>query len=250
MELIPSLEHCNPQTPYTLTTTLTSVVTSLDVITDVMSEFLPDAHYVSSRPLLTASVASIPIIILRKTQLQASRKVGLSILLGLSLVMATVAVIRLSGFRVTNVSKDKVYDLTWQIYWQYMEGCIGCIMVSIATFRALFVTSKSNAAKKKNKGPSHSFRQHLGNRLKRSGVKDPWEVVSGDDEKLPAIPSATLLGMRTYIRRNNRSAGQTTELLTHPHEDDHDEYLIRVITDENKVCLGTIFVAFIIVDKF
>ena len=146
--------------------------------------------------------------------------------------MATIAIIRLSGFRATIVSKDKVYDLTWQIYWQYMEGCIGCIMASVATFRTLFAASNSNAAKKENRGPSYSFRQRVEKRL-RSGAKDPWEVVSGDDEEVPAIPSATLRGMRTFIRRNNRSAGQTTGLSTWVHDDDHDESTIHA--DETKV---------------
>lgn len=46
--LIPSLEHCNPQSPYALTLSLRVVVTALDVLTDAMSRFSPPSHITSS----------------------------------------------------------------------------------------------------------------------------------------------------------------------------------------------------------
>ncbi len=166
-----------------------------------------------SEPLLAlraAPVASIPFIILRKTQIKFSRKVGLSLVLCLSLVMATIAIIRVSGFSIGSASHTQVYDLTWQLYWQYMEGCTACIMVFVAAFRSLFIASSFRDVEKKKRGPSYSIRLRLLQRIKSSRSKNSWEAMSGDEDQLSAIPSATLSGVKTFIRRNNRSAGITT----------------------------------------
>lgn len=162
--------------------------------------------------------------------------------------MAIIAIIWLSGFRAAHTSKVKTYDVKWRIYWQYMEGCIGCIMASIATFRKLFLTSISNAAakaKKNRQGPSYSFRQRLESKLKLSrGAKDPWRDVSGDDgddEHLPAIPSATISGLRTFTRRDNWSGGHMTGMPSTyvQEEEDHDYHPIHPVSDENNVSLPT-----------
>lgn len=173
--------------------------------------------------LTVVPVASIPIIILRKTQIKASRKVGLLLVLCLSLVMATIAIIRVSGFTIGSASHTQVYDLTWQLYWQYMEGCVACIMASVAAFRSLFVASSSREAKKNEQRPSYSMRLRLIERIKQSRSKNSWEAMSGDEDQLPAIPSATLSGVKTFIRRNNRSAGITTMVSAlDPHEENRE----------------------------
>jgi hypothetical protein len=128
-----------------------------------------------SEPLLAltaAPVASIPIIILRKTQIKVSRKVGLSLVSCLSLVMATIAIIRVSGFSIGSASHTQVYDLTWQLYWQYMEGCTAYIMVSVAAFRSLFIASSFRDVEKKKRGPSYSIRLRLLQRIKSSRSKN------------------------------------------------------------------------------
>lgn len=124
--------------------------------------------------------------------------------------MATIAIIRVSGFSIGSASHTQIYDLTWQLYWQYMEGCVACIMASVAAFRSLFIASSSREAEKKERGPSYSIRLRLIQKAKRSRSKNPWEAMSGDEDQLPAIPSATLSGVKTFIRRYNRSAGITT----------------------------------------
>lgn len=173
--------------------------------------------------LTVVPVASIPIIILRKTQIKASRKVGLLLVLCLSLVMATIAIIRVSGFTIGSASHTQVYDLTWQLYWQYMEGCVACIMASVAAFRSLFVASSSREAKNNERRPSYSMRLRLIERIKRSRSKNSWEAMSGDEDQLPAIPSATLSGVKTFIRRNNRSAEITTMVSAlDPHEENRE----------------------------
>lgn len=137
-----------------------------------------------------------------------------------------------------------MYDLTWQIYWQYVEACIGCIMASVSTFWTFFVTSNSDAARKKTQGLSYAFCQRLENKLRRSGAKDPWEGICGDDEELSAIPLATRLGMRTCICRNNPSTVQTTGLLTCTYEDDDDKHTIYVLTYETRIIFAATIARF------
>lgn len=154
-------------------------------------------------------VVSIPIIILRKTQMKTSQKVSLGVFLCLSCVMAVAALTRAAGYRVHGV-----IDFTWEIFWQWMECGIAVIMGSAAAFRTLFVQDQ---IKEKNKGPSYSMRQRLMQRWKRS-----YELSLEDGEQnLPQIPSATLSGLRTFLRRNNRSAGATTFMRSE--FDDSDE---------------------------
>ena len=162
--------------------------------------------------------------------------------------MAAIAVVRVSGFRIGGASHTQVYDLTWQIYWQYMEGCIACIMASMAAFRSLFVANNSRVAEKNEHGPSDSMRQKLVQKFKRSRSKAAWEAMPEDEDKLPAIPSATLSGVKTFIRRNNRSVGTTTMVsaLDVPEEDhemgamNNDQIYVNnnVEVSSNKVSLS------------
>ncbi|KAI9876367.1 MAG: hypothetical protein M1830_006661 [Pleopsidium flavum] len=78
-------------------------------------------------------------------------------------------------------------------------------MASVTAFRTVFVASGSRRSEEKHRGPSDSMRQRLKIKLK-SNRRDG----AVDQEDLPTIPRATLTGMRTFIRRNNRPVGETT----------------------------------------
>lgn len=66
-------------------------------------------------------------------------------------------------------------------------------MVSLTAFRSLFVSTARQAVAKKAK-PWYST-QTLRLRANKRG-----KLGSGGHEKLPSIPSATMTGMRTFIR--------------------------------------------------
>ena len=80
----------------------------------------------------------------------------------------------------------------------------------MAAFRSLFIANSSRAAEKHDHGPAYSMRQRLLQKMKGTRSKNSWEMVPGDEDKLPAIPSATLSRMKSFIRRNDRSDGTTT----------------------------------------
>lgn len=95
-------------------------------------------------------------------------------------------------------------------------------MASVAAFRLLFVANSSRAAEKIEQGPSHSMRKRLVQRMKRSRSNKSWEAMSGEEDKLPAIPSATLTGMKTFNRRNHRAGGTTTTVSNVDFPEDHE----------------------------
>lgn len=115
--------------------------------------------------------------------------------------MICIAFVRAAGFRI-----GEVEDLTWSLYWIYMEACVACIMASITAIRTVFGSTGSRGPDLPKQRPSYSMRMQIMRKVRRSG----WDEVEEDGEKLPEIPSATLSGMRTFVRRNHRTAGETT----------------------------------------
>jgi hypothetical protein len=144
--------------------------------------------------------------------MRLSQKLSLSVFLCLSIVMAIAALTRMSAYRIRGV-----LDITWEIFWMWTEACVAVIMGSIVALRALLIQGSARKSKEKPRGPSYSMRERILKRIKRS--KDSsWEEMGGDG--LPQIPSATITGVRTFIRRNNRTFGASTVMgseLDHMH---------------------------------
>lgn len=138
--------------------------------------------------------------------MQLRQKLVIGVFLCLSTAMVVVALIRISAYGLRgNI------DLTWQLFWLYMEACIALTMASVTTFRTVFITVSSKRNEKKHQRPSYSMRQRLVAKLggrSRPDELEKWE----NEEGLPTVPGATLTGMRTFIRRNNRTFGGTTEM--------------------------------------
>lgn len=159
-------------------------------------------------------VVSIPVLVLNKTQMKLSRKVGLGIFLCLSVVMALIALVRIGGYRI----QGKI-DTTWQVFWQYIEACIAIIMGSATAFRTLFVGEDSRKTAEKK---PYSFRLHLFRPDDPTGERSDWEGTNG--RHLPIVPLATLSGLRTFIHRHGRTkVGMTTrrsDWETLPHDKD------------------------------
>lgn len=148
-----------------------------------------------------ALVVSIPIILLWRVRMNLRQKIGLGILLCLSIVMAIIAVARMSGINLTS----GVVDIVWLAFWQQQECSIAVIMISITAFRSLFVVGTSNRP-----SPKDFSRPRYRNRL--------YQKFAGSDKDtgfgLPQIPGATLTGMRSMIR----DGGQSEDLVQRPQE--------------------------------
>lgn len=139
-----------------------------------------------------------------------STKIGLSIFLCLSIFMAICAIIRIAGFHYKGVEDD-----TWAFFWQHIEGAVAIIMASITAFRTLFVR-QTNDANSTSLSPAGSLLRRIFGRFQSLARAQPGEKPSSSNDsgpllKLPTMPSPIFTGVRTFIRKNNRTqAGGTT----------------------------------------
>ena len=78
----------------------------------------------------------------------------------------------------------------WQVFWMYVETCAAVCMVSLTAFRSVFASDASNVKGAKIR-PWYSSTVA---KIRRRKQQDYGL------ESLPIIPSATLSGMRTFIR--------------------------------------------------
>lgn len=122
--------------------------------------------------------------------------------------MVVCALTRISAYRLRGV-----IDLTWQIFWQHVEGSVALMMASVTTFRTAFVAVGAKRNEKKEQIPSYTVRQRLLAKLKKAV----------DAEGLPSVPRATLTGVRTFIHRNNRAEEETTVMGSESDRHSEDE---------------------------
>ena len=140
-----------------------------------------------------SKVASFPVLLLWAVQMKARQKYGLSAMLSLSLVMAICAITRMAGIHLEN---DTV-DIVWSVFWQQQECSIAVIMFSMTAFRSFFVGGSMKPADA-HKGRTTYWRN------KNLFRRFPRAVDGENSDALPAIPSATLTGMRTLINGSGR----------------------------------------------
>ncbi|KAI1498935.1 hypothetical protein F5X99DRAFT_420218 [Biscogniauxia marginata] len=164
---------------------LTALVTVLDILSDIM-------------------VVSLPIIVLRGSFLSRSTKFGLVIFLCLSIFMAICAIVRIAGFHYKGLEDD-----TWEFFWQHTEGAVAVMMASITAFRTLFVKQTNDAESTTPRSPVESLFHRLFRRFQSLARAQPAEKPTSTLDtsilKLPKIPSPIFTGVRTFIRRNNRT---------------------------------------------
>ncbi|ETS87116.1 hypothetical protein PFICI_00944 [Pestalotiopsis fici W106-1] len=172
---------------------LTALVTVLDILSDIM-------------------VVSIPIIILRGSFLSRSTKFGLAVFLCLSIFMAICAIIRIAGFHYKGLEDD-----TWEFFWQQVEGAVAVMMASITAFRTLFVKQTHND-EVADHSPLGNIFHRLYMRFQSLARAQPEEKPSLNQTrptiKFPKLPSPIFTGIRSFIRRNNRTDLGVTTLAT------------------------------------
>ncbi|KAF2475929.1 uncharacterized protein BDR25DRAFT_253574 [Lindgomyces ingoldianus] len=145
-------------------------------------------------------IVSIPILILRQSQMRLITKIGLGVFLCLSVFMIACSIIRASGLYYGNA-----LDYPWQVFWLHAEACIGVIMGSITVYRSTLVGSNevsdklhSYFARIFGRGPSH-----------HAHTPDSGENEKGVEWKRRLgikIPGATLTGLRTMFGADKAKA--------------------------------------------
>lgn len=86
-------------------------------------------------------VISIPIFVLRKSQMKWITKAGFGVFLCLSLFMLACSITRAAGTWYKGT-----LDSPWQVFWLHAEACIGVFMASITVYRSVLIgaTNKSS----------------------------------------------------------------------------------------------------------
>ncbi|KAH8723974.1 hypothetical protein GQ44DRAFT_709438 [Phaeosphaeriaceae sp. PMI808] len=174
---------------------LTALVTTLDILSDIM-------------------IVSLPIIVLKGSQLSKSTKAGLAMFLCLSIVMAIFAIIRVAGFHYHGKEDD-----TWAFFWQHAEGAVAVMMASITAFRTLFVKPTDDPDVTTPRSPVDKLVQRISRRFQALARAAPDEksipsTPKNFKVKLPKLPAPTLTGIRTFIHRNNRTEMSSVSFAT------------------------------------
>ena len=121
--------------------------------------------------------------------------------------MAFMTCIQVSGLR-----DGGTIDVTWFLFWLQLQTSTAVSVFSFTAFRSLFITEKAKArARKRNLWHPSPIRQ-----LRRV-TNDTW--YGGNRILLQSFPSATLTGMRTFIRGGRSVNTLDTESgIDHPGE--------------------------------
>lgn len=115
------------------------------------------------------------------------------------MMIAIISCIRVSGIRITGS-----IDSTWNMFWQHMEACVAVTMISLTAFRSVFIASELKG-KIRKRNPWHSLR------LEKLRAKQDNNGLDAELGVLPAIPSATLSGIRTFIRGSRKPHNLASE---------------------------------------
>ena len=133
---------------------------------------------------------AIPVKLVWKVQIAPRQKVGLGIFLCLNVSMVIIACVR--GF---GVQADPVWDTPWTIFWLQIEACVAVSMASLTAFRSIFLAGTTRSEPRRaGHWYSPTYEKILSRKNKSKEGRNPKE------NPLPEIPSATLNGLRTYIR--------------------------------------------------
>ncbi|MCJ1381360.1 hypothetical protein MMC17_004470 [Xylographa soralifera] len=150
------------------------LTTVLDIVTDVL-------------------IVSVPVVLLWNVNITRNRKIGLCMVLGLSIVMVIFALIRVTLSTLNNGTIDSV----WLFFWSETECCVAIIMVSLTAVRGLFGLESSRDSKEKELLYLRQSRTTRGTR-RMENSEDAFY------EGLPDTPDLAALGMRTLIRSSRQ----------------------------------------------
>ena len=184
-DVVCNLVQCAYGREITRETAIAWAATALDRVTDVLSS---NTHASKFRNGLADcwAVVSIPARVLWHVRIRPAQKLGSCVFLSLSIVMIVISCIRFIGFILL------FHAYSWYLFWLQVEGSVAVIMVSLNAFRSVF-TSQGLEGRKRKARPWYS--STVAKLRRHRALPVPYNL---DD--LPAIPSATISGMRTFIR--------------------------------------------------
>lgn len=157
-------------------------------------------------------IVSIPILLLRKSQLLLGQKVRILVFLCLSIFMIAFALARLIGSLYHDGSGVLTLAVTWTHTWLHFESSVAVLMGGLTAFRIVFASHVREAGKRKMMNTTSFYQRFKGFWIKTS--KDSNTLRNSEEKQngFLAGPATggTLKGLRTFIRKNGRGTGDTT----------------------------------------
>ena len=103
--------------------------------------------------------------------------------------MVCIALVRASGFRIGGAE-----DITWDLYWVYMEAGVACIMSSVAVMGAAFGITGSRSPNP-IKSEWYSIRERRARKMRKGSSQRFWWGIEGlENDGIAEIPAARLSG--------------------------------------------------------
>ncbi|ORX99200.1 hypothetical protein BCR34DRAFT_139961 [Clohesyomyces aquaticus] len=154
-------------------------------------------------------ILSIPILLLRNSQLRTGQKYRILAFLCLSVFMIAFAIARAFGGMHRDYAGVLTFHATWAHVWLHLEASVAVIMGGLTAFRTMF----SREVRSQESSGSSKAINHYIRRLFRKSPGNESSVATSQEAKGPLqgpIAGASMKGLRTFIRRNNREPGHTT----------------------------------------
>lgn len=121
--------------------------------------------------------------------------------------MIIIAIVRISKICLGTYEAE---DIVWVIFWQQVEACTAVIMVSLSSFRSLFVTHESRLREDRIRNRHWYMSKKMAcARRQNMFLQSESEEVT---DRLPRIPRATMTGMSTFIRGGPRNESRISSL--------------------------------------
>jgi hypothetical protein len=153
-------------------------------------------------------VISIPILVLRQSQLKTLTKIGLCTFLCLSTVMIICAILRASMIHYRGA-----IDGPWQTFWLHAEACIAVTMASITVYKSTLVGS-TEASDKLQSYLARVFGRDLGNQEGEGAEEKAFGLGRVKIEGAKMTGLRTLFGgsKRTRTERHITNVSDATDL--------------------------------------
>ena len=143
--------------------------------------------------MLSCSVLAIPLRLLWRVRIDHWQKLNVGVCLCLGIVDILIAMMRFAGLRLLGIVS---IDYTWEAFWFYLEPYVAVIVISVTAFRSAIVSNIKRSREREVRPNWRSCDMHWTRNQKLSD--------RGDYNALPSVPTATLAGIRTFIREHSR----------------------------------------------
>ncbi len=144
------------------------------------------------------------------SQIQLRKKLGIAIFCCLSITMVILTIIRIAGGTYISTRGHREFSMTWTHVLLHVEASVAILMGSLSAFRSIFTNQKDRASSTQ----STKFYQRLLSKLgfsTRSSTNDkPSFVNTSPQLSQSPMTNPTLRSLKQFIRRHNRTGGQTT----------------------------------------